>query len=229
VTRWRRPGAREILLLFVVLSAVAGILSLVSHTLLPPYALPVPFVLAVLFAWRASRGGWISRLVLLLVTGLLYAAALLVVAGDWNLAVAGLVVIYLVQVLLLVSPPVVARAGGLSAPVGVRNWAEIAAMARRPPGWLLAWGVLLGVIVTLACVSYAGLDPVPGCSPAAADSCHVFGQGYPVRWLTAGQPASRVHVGPLVKDCVQWTLVAWSVLYVAWLWLRRPAPRRLAV
>ena len=212
----------------MVLSAVAGILSLVSHTLLPGYALPIPFLLAVLCVWRVSRGGWFSRLVLLLVTGLLYAGALLVVAGDWNLAVAGLVVIYLVQVLLLVSPPVVARAGGLSASVGVRSWAEIAAMARRPPGWLLAWGVLLGVIVTLVFVFHSGLDPVSGCSPAAGDSCYVFGQGYPVRWLTAGQATSRVHVGSLVKDCAQWTLVSWSVLYACWLWLRPASRRRVA-
>lgn len=229
MTRWQRPGAREILLLFVVLSAVASILSLVSHTLLPPYALPIPFVLAVLFAWRASRGGWISRLVLLLMTCGLYAAALLVVGADWNPGVLALVVIYLVQVMLLVSPPVVARAGGLSAPAASKSWAEIVTIARRPPAWLLVWGVLVGVLVTLVYVYHSGLDPIHGCSPASADSCYVFGQGYPVRWLTAGQPASRVHVGPLVKDCVQWTLVAWSVLYVAWLWLRRPAPRRLAV
>ena len=149
------------------------------------------------------------------------------VGALYALSGLGLVVIYLVQVMLLVSPPVVARAGGISAPAGVRNWAEIVTIARRPPGWLLAWGVVLGVIVTLVYVYHSGLDPVSGCSPAAGDSCYVFGQGYPVRWLTAGQATSRVHVGSLVKDCVQWTLLSWSVLYAGWLWLR-PASRQQA-
>jgi hypothetical protein len=227
VTRWQRPGAREILLLFVVLSAVAGILSLVSHTAAPAYILPVPVLLAIFCAWRVSRGGWLSRLVLLVLTAAQYVTALLVVAGDWNIAVASLVVIYLVQLLLLVSPPVVACVRGSAAPAGAKGWAAILAMARRPPGWLLAWGILLGVSVSLVYLTRVGLDPIPGCSPAAADTCYVFGQGYPVRWLTAGQAVSRVHVGSLVKDCVQWTLVSWSVLYAGWLWLR-PAPRRQA-
>jgi hypothetical protein len=211
VTGWQRRGAREILLLFVVLSAVAAILSVVSHPVVPRAVTPIPFLATAFLAWRVSCGGWLSRLILLLVTGLQYAAALLAVATYWNLLVAALVVIYLVQLTLLFSPPVIERAGGRRG---------ILAMARRPPGWLLAWGTLLGVLVTLAYLSRTGMDPILGCSsPPGSVLCSVAGQGYPLRWLTPGPGASHVHVGPLLKDCVQWILVSCSVVYAAWLLL----------
>ena len=216
------------LLLFVVLSAVAGVVSSVSHPVLPAKAQPIPFLFAAFLAWRVSRGGRISYAILLLETALQCLGAMLAVARYWNFVVVGLVVISAVQIMLLVSPPVAARVERVPAPAIASGWTGLVALVRRPPAWLLACGVLIGVLVTLAYLGNMGPVAVPGCSPAASVACTGIMEGYPLRWLSATQSVPVIDKGALCKDCVQWALVSCSVLYAAWLWLR-PRPRAITV
>jgi hypothetical protein len=96
---------------------------------------------------------------------------------------------------------------------------------RRPPSWLLPWGLFLGVVLTLAYLGSMDMAAVPGCRPTAAEACVVLAEGYPLRWLTTPQGILVIDKYALVRDCAQWALACSSVLYLAWLRLRPgPAP-----
>jgi hypothetical protein len=121
---------------------------------------------------------------------------------------------------VLVSPPVYGRTRRPPISVRAPGWARL---AHRPPAWLLPWGLLAGVLVTLACLGSMDWVAVPGCRPAASDACTALAEGYPLRWLTAVQTnVPLISKGALFKDCAQWALVSTSVLYMAWLWLTVP-------
>jgi hypothetical protein len=108
VARWRRPGADEILLVFVLLVVIGSIWSWLSHTASPSNAL-WSIVVAAFLAWRVSRGGRISRMILIIISGVSFAAAALDVARLWDRAVMAAAVICAAQIALLVSPPVYAH------------------------------------------------------------------------------------------------------------------------
>jgi len=215
---WRRPGAGEILLVYVLLAATGFIWDWLSRSVSPHNPLP-SILLTAFLAWRVSRGGRISRMILIVVSGFSCAAAVLAVAQVWDLSVLALVLIYAAQVALLTSPPVYGRTRRPApVPARARGWAQL---VRRPPWWLLPWGLLAGVLVTLACLGNMDWVAIAGCRPAASDACTALVEGYPLRWLTADQNVPLIAKGALLKDCVQWALLSMSVLYLAW---RQMAP-----
>ncbi|MGH3420983.1 MAG: hypothetical protein ACRDOD_15540, partial [Streptosporangiaceae bacterium] len=101
MTRWRRPGADEILLVYMLLATMGFILSWLSRSV-SPQKLLWSFLLAALLAWRVSRGGWVSRRILIIVSGASYAVAALAAARRWDLTVIAPVIILAAQVTLLV-------------------------------------------------------------------------------------------------------------------------------
>jgi len=219
MTRWRRPGADEVLLAYLLLVAVGSILNWLSHSLSSQHPLS-GFLWTVFLTWRVSRGGRISRMLLILGSGAECAAAVLAVARLWDLSIMALVIISAVQVELLVSPPVYGRTRR-PAPIQARarSWAQLVG---RPPWWLLPLGLLAGVLVTLACLGSGDWVAIPGCRPAASDACTALVEGYPLRWLTAYQNMPEISKGALLRDCVQWALAAALLLYLLFL---RPTPR----
>jgi hypothetical protein len=220
VTRWRRPGADEILLVYLLLATIGFIWSWLSHSHSSRNPL-WSFLIAAFLAWRVSRGGRVSRMILIIGSGVSCAAAALAVARLWDLSIMALVVICAAQVALLASPPVYGRTRRpVPIPARAPGWAQL---VRRPPAWLLPWGLLAGALVTLACLGSMDWVVIAGCRPAASDACSALAEGYPLRWLTAHQNEPVISKGALLKDCVQWALASMSVLYVAWLWLTAPA------
>ena len=218
MARWRRPGGDEMLLVFLLLAAISFIWSWLSHIASPLNPL-LSFLITAFLAWRVSHGGRISRMILIIVSGVSYAVAVLAVARLWDLAIMALVIICAAQIVLLVSPPVYGRTRRTPIPVRAPGWAQL---VRRPPGWLLPWGLLAGVLLTLACLGNGDFIAIAGCRPAASTACSALAEGYPLRWLTAYQNDPVISKGALLKDCAQWALASTSVLYLAWLWLTAP-------
>jgi hypothetical protein len=203
---------REVLILFLLLGAVAFVLGNLIHGFGTSKSGPLAFW-GLFWTWRVSRGGRISHTFLLLTTGGEYLHAITSVARYWNPLLAVMAALFVVQFLLLLSPPVRAR---LDRETERAGWASVFAGLRRPPAWLLLGGVLAGVLVTLALLGNMTWAPVPGCTSAGSDSCVGLLEGYPLRWLTAFQSEPMIDKGALFKDCLQWTLLSWSVLYLAW-------------
>ena len=177
------------------------------------------FLVTAFLIWRVSRGGRISRALLVIGSCTSLAVSALAIARLWDVSVVALVTISAAQIALLVSPPVYGRTRPTPIAVRARGWTQF---IRRPPPWLLACGLLAGMLVTLACLGSMEFVALPGCRPAASDACSALVEGYPLRWLTAHQNEPLIFKGALLKDCVQWALVSTSVLYLGWLWLTAP-------
>lgn len=227
---------REILLLFAVLEVAALVVYSLSRVSIPA-AGGSPFwglACGLFLVWRVSGGGWISHGFLVLGTGLACIEEVLHLAALWNPAIAGLMLIFAVQFVLLVSPPATARVRRSAGPAiehpgplpgGASRWAGLRSLARRPPNWLLAAGVFLGVLVALGYAASMDWVAIPGCEPASSAACMTLARGYPVRWLTATKNVPLIDAYALFKDCVQWTLGSWAVLYACWLWSAAPRGR----
>ena len=223
MTRWRRPGANEILLIYLLLATIGFIGNWLSRSAGWQHSLP-SFLVTAFLTWRVSRGGWFARRILIVTSFAYGAVAAVDVARRWDVTTVALVIIGAAQVALLVSPPVYGRTRRPPIQVRAPGWARL---VRRPPAWLLPWGLLAGVLVTLACLGSMDWVAVPGCRPAASSACTALAEGYPLRWLTAVQPNEPlISKGALFKDCAQWALVSTSVLYLAWLWLTVPDEAR---
>lgn len=222
---WRvRPG--QLLALYVTLGAAAGMLAAVSHLPLPQRAQPLAFPVAAFLAWRVSRGGRVSRVILIIVTTLSFGGAAFMHAPPWNSLVLGLLAVYGTQLVILVSPAVYQRTRREAPPAQAG-----AAPARwRPPPWLLPSALLAGLLVTLLYLANMAHEALPGCGPAGAtmaelpDRCFTLAQGYPVRFLSAYQGTPQISQTGLTEDWAQWSLVSFTVLYLAWLLHVRPAP-----
>jgi hypothetical protein len=216
VTRWRRPGANEVLLVYLLLAAIGLTCGWLSRGFGTQYPL-TSLLVAAFLTWRVSRGGRVSRMILIMGSVAFCAAAVLAVATMWDLTVMVMVISGVAQVALLVSPPVYGRT---RRPVPVaaraRGWAQL---LRRPPAWLLPWGLLGGVLLTLACLGHMDWVTVQGCGPAP---CNALAEGYPLYWLTAVHNEPVISKAALLKDCTQWALACTSVLYLAWLGLTPP-------
>ena len=216
MTRWRRPGAREILLAYLALAFIGGIAG--SLSLSGSLASPLSsFLVAAFLTWRVSRGGHIARAVLIVLSAVYCAAAVLTVARRWDVAVLVLVITGVLQVALLLSPPVYGRTRR-PAPVAARmpGWAWL---LRRPPAWLLSCGLLAGGLVTMACLGHADWVTMTGCRATGSDSCTALAEGYPLSWLTARQDMPVIDKLALLRDFAQWALASTSLLYLVWLWL----------
>jgi hypothetical protein len=214
VTRWRRPGANEILLAYLLLAAMGFVLNWLARSVNSPSPL-LSFSITALLVWRVSRGGRFSRMILIIVSCASCAVTAFAVARLWDPPIIALVIICVAQVALLVSPPVYGRTRRPALiPVRARGWAPL---VRWPPVWLLPCGLLAGVVVTLACLGSMDWVAIPGCRPAASDACTALAEGYPLRWLTARQSEPVISKGALLKDCAQWALASTSVQYLAWL------------
>jgi hypothetical protein len=219
VTRWRRPGAGEILLVYLLLTAIGRTWGWLSHTYGPRNPLP-SILIAAFLTWRVSRGGRFSRMILIGGSGASCAVAAFAVARLWDLSVITLVVIGAAEVALLASPPVYGRTRRPArVPVRARGWAWL---ARRPPAWLLPCGLLAGALVTLACLGSMDWVAIPGCRLTASDTCVALAEGYPLRWLTAHQNVPVISKGALLRDWAQWALASTSVLYLGWRSLTAP-------
>lgn len=207
-------------MVYLLLAAVGCAVGALSHTVVPRISLPSFLVMAFL-TWRVWHGGRVSRTILIMISVVACAIAVLAVARLWDLAVMALVITGVAQVALLASPPVYGRTRR-PAPVGVRarGWAWL---ARRPPAALLPWGLLAGLVATLACLGSMDWIPVAGCRPTASGACVGLAEGYPLRWLTTYQNSPVLAKGSLLKDCVQWALASTLVLYLAWHSLTAPA------
>ena len=208
---------------FVVLSAAALVVNWLAHPVPPGHGQPLsPWSAAAIAfaAWRVARGSPLWHVVLLFATVGQYLVVTLALARNWNAAVVGLVVIFAVETMILVSPQVIDRVGDPAVPERESGWTGLVAVVRRPPAWLPFCGALIGFLVTLVSLGNGAWVTIPGCSPASSDACVAVAEGYPLRWLTAVQNAPVIDKGALFKDGVQWTLVSCSVLYLVWLWSR---------
>lgn len=220
MTRWRRPGADEILVVCVLLEAVGVPLGWGSHLYRGHNPLLLFLGLAFL-TWRVAHGNRLARVILIISSGEMLADAALAIARQWDLAVIALVVIGLAQMVLLTSPSVYGRTRHpVPAAVRAPGWAQL---LRLPPTWLPWLGLLAGVVVTAACLGHMDWVAIAGCRPAASSACTALAEGYPLRWLTAEQNVPVIAKAALLRDCVQWAVTSASVLYLGWLWLTAPA------
>ena len=185
------------------------------------------WIFSAFFSWRVTRGGRISRMLLILGTGLGYLETAFTVARHFEPATFGVLAIYIVQLALLMSPSVYQR-------TRPRDWAEPPAATRvLPPLTLLLLGVFAGLSVTL--IGLAGMGPgpaAPGCDVNAAlpGVCDTLADGTPLRWVTLHDGAPSADWAAMAKDWVQWSVVSASVLYGLWLAnLARREPVRLIV
>jgi hypothetical protein len=224
VARWRRPGSGEIILVFLLLAMAGAIWDWLSHSHITQNPLG-SYLITAFLAWRVSRGGRISRVLLILGSELSYAKAALSIAAAWDVTVAVQLTLYAAQIALLISLPVYGRTRPAPVLVRARGWARL---LPRPPAWLLACGLAAGLLVTLACLGNMDFIPLAGCRPAGSSACVAVGEGYPLRWLTAHDNVPLILKRPLLKDFAQWVLVSTSVLYLGWRWLVIPEEGREA-
>jgi len=89
---------------------ISSLWSWLSHTASPQSAL-WSTVLTGFLVWRVSRGGRISRMILIIISGVSHVVVALDVARLWDRAVMAAAIICAAQIALLVSPPVYGRTG----------------------------------------------------------------------------------------------------------------------
>jgi hypothetical protein len=183
------------------------------------------WIVSAFFAWRVTRGGRISRMLLILGTGFDYLGTAFTVARHFEPATFGVLAIYLAQLALLLSPSVYKR-------TRPPEWSEPPAATRvLPPLTLLLLGVFAGLAVTLLALSDMSPLAVTGCDTGAASAtvlCDTLAEGYPLRWVTVLDGASSASWAAMAKDWAQWALVSTSVLYGLWLGsFARTQPLRL--
>jgi hypothetical protein len=180
------------------------------------------------FAWRVTRGGRASRMLLILSTGIAFVVTAFEIASRFGPVVFAALVACAVQLALLLSPAVYQRTRrrGWAGPTG---WTRV-----RPPLALLLLAILAGLAVTLLGLSHLGAPP-PGCDDGAAGpvptiGCPLVADGSPLRWLAAYHSALLVNWGAMLKDWSQYTVVSAAALYGCWLGPRtreEPAPSRI--
>jgi hypothetical protein len=183
----------------------------------------VDLLILAFLVWRVSRGGRISRGLLIFECLLGYLHVVLSVARVWNVFAVAALAAWLVCLAILVSPAVRMRAlardsatAGLSAGTAYL-W---------PPAWILPWGLVAGIVVTLLYLGNMDWAPLSGCAaagtPVSGLPAHCFGlqEGYPLRFLIGNQGVPQILKASLLRDWAQWSLLCCSVLYLGW-WLVR--------
>jgi hypothetical protein len=214
---WRdSPG--QLLTLYLVLGVIA---LAVSHSSPSAKSQLQWFLLAVFLAWRVSRGGWVSRLILILVSMTLFAGAAFIGPHQWNPGILALLAIYAAQVALLVSPAVHQRTRRNASPGRAQT------VSMRPPLWMPLSALLTGLVATLLSLAPMGWAAIPGCGPIGATitqlpgRCFGLAQGYPVRFLTAYQGTPLIDKAGLADDWAHWSIVSFAVFYLLLLLHRR--------
>jgi hypothetical protein len=214
---WRNPRWAGLLMLaYVLLSLAVGpdVFSKTGPGPVGPSAHVSGALAAAFFAWRVTRGGRISRMLLIVVTGIAFLAAAFVIASRFGPLVFAVLVGYAAQLALLFSPAVYQRTRPPGWP-GRVWWTRV-----RPPAALLLFGVLAGLVVSLLGLSHLATPPA-GCygdgGHTAGLLCVTFADGYPLHWLAAYHSALVVNWGAMLKDLAQYTVISVSVLYALWL------------
>jgi hypothetical protein len=166
------------------------------------------------FAWRVTRGGRVSRMLLIWTTWGAFAAMAFDIASRFGPVIFAALVACAAQLALLLSPAAYQRTRprGWAGPTG---WTRV-----RPPLALLLFGALAGLVVAL--LGLAHLDTPPPGLPVA--------DGFPLRWLSTYHSALVVDWGAMLKDWSQYTVISTAVLYGFWLGPRmreEPPPTRI--
>ena len=153
------------------------------------------------FAWRVTRGGRFSRMLLIWTTWGAFAATAFDIAPRFGSAVFAALGACALQLALLLSPAVYRR-------TRTRDWAGPTGWTRvRPPAVLLLFGGLAGLVVTLLGLSHMG----------AAPNDLKFADGFPLRWLTVHHSALVVDWGAMLKNWSQYAVISAAALYGLWL------------
>jgi hypothetical protein len=226
MSRIWRSGPGQILVLYLILDVIAVACAAVAHPALPQRAQAPWLPLAAFLAWRVSRGGRPSRVILIILGILSFAGDAFIGTRSWSLLVLLLMAIYAAQITLLVSPAVYqsTRRDPLT------DWAATAPVKSRPPLWMVLIALLAGLVVTLLYLGNMDWATIPGCGPAGAaipqlpNRCFGLTQGYPVRFLTAAQGIPKIDRRALIEDWAQWSLVSFTAFYILWLSHWRPEP-----
>jgi len=220
---WRNsPG--QLLALYLILGVIALAVVAASHPSLPVKAQPIWFPLLVFLAWRVSRGGRTSRLILILVSMFSFAGAAFIGTPQWSPGILALLAIYATQVALLVSPAIYQRTRRYPA----SDRMKALSMRWTPPLWLPLSALLAGLVATLASLGNEDWAAIPGCGPARAtvaqlpSRCIGLAQGSPVRFLTGDQGTSLISKLGFAEDWAHWTIVSLAVFYILLLLHRRP-------
>lgn len=173
------------------------------------------WIFTAFFCWRVTRGGRVSRMLLIVGTGFGYLGTAFSVAGHFGPRTFGVLAICLVQLALLMSPAVYWR-------TRPRDWVTPPAATRvLPPLTLLLLGVFAGLLVTLIGLSHMVPGPaVPGCTVTGnmrAEFCDTLADGAPLYWVSLRDGAASADWAAMARDWAQWAVVATSVLYALWL------------
>lgn len=225
---WHKPGV--LMTAYVVLFVTAQALA-TSRAPASPWLRQVAdagnLPTALFLAWRVTRGGWLSRGLIVLFTAALIRE---LVGGpdlrSGGLVSLGLVAICLVQIALLVSTPIYERTrkdGADRPPSTGRLWPT-------PPRWISLAAVTAGLVITLLFLGSEDFQSVP-CGPASSSApparCVNLTQGFPVHFLSARQSggfaAPVIDKGAAAEDLAIWTVLSFAACYLIWLPSRRPA------
>lgn len=242
-----RPGV--LMTAYVVLIAASRLIAHSAGRSSRQAGLEVTVLVLLIWCWRVSRGGYLSRGLLLLTTIYALSAATAHLASWWDGAGAAVLVISAVQLALLLSPAAYLATrrdpDGLARPdrqqlVPVAGgparlpWCEPVRTALtlrlRPRWWLLPAALGLGLIVTAALLATSHYLTFPGCAPPGLRPgrlqparCLGYGRGYPLPVWTdrpSPQQSARAAFG---RDCAQWAVASLAVLHGSWLAARARA------
>jgi hypothetical protein len=226
---WRSDARTVLLAYFALVLAAAGCAAALPGGAWPLRGDHVSWLpVAAFLTWRVSRGGRVSRVILILAGLFCAAGAAHTGPAGWNPAVLGLLALYAAQIALLLSPAVYDRTRPASAP----RLNPAAAARARPPVWMVPAALVAGLVVTLLYLGSMGFVPITGCGPAGATiaqlpgHCFALAEGFPLRFRTVGEAVPRIDQAALLADWAQWSLVSFAVLYLLRL-SSRPSRRTL--
>jgi len=171
--------------------------------------------LSAFFAWRVTRGGRISRMLLIIATGATYLGTASMIAHHFTPATFGKLAALAAQIALLVSPAVYLR----TRPADQAGTVPAARTRVWPPLTVLLLGVLAGLCVTVYGLTTVILPTAPGCDRGTAPAivCDTIAEGTPLPWLTAYHSAPVVNWAAMARDWTEIAVIAVSLLYCGWL------------
>jgi hypothetical protein len=178
-------------------------------------------IVAGFFAWRVTRGGRVSRTILIIAAECTFLVTASGIASRFGPVIFSLLAAYAAQVALLLSPAVYqrTRTPGWAGPAG---WDRL-----RPPVAVLLLGILAGLVVMLLGLSSMSTPPT-GCGYGDADrvpmTLCMVADGAPLHWLTAYHGAPVVDWVAMAKDWAEDAVIGASALYGFWLATRAREP-----